>query len=112
MSRFIEILEQLNALDEHSTLEAKSRLGKSSHKTICAFANEPGLGGGTIFFGVQLNKKLARSAYEVIGIEAPDTGMIDNSLYRQHSDCDTLQASRELKQLCDTGFPCDSASKF
>ncbi|MCL2005255.1 MAG: ATP-binding protein [Planctomycetaceae bacterium] len=40
---------------------------------ICAFANEPGLGGGTIVFGVQLNKKLAIPAYEVIGIEASDT---------------------------------------
>ncbi|MCL2005254.1 MAG: hypothetical protein FWG73_03720 [Planctomycetaceae bacterium] len=30
--------------------------------------------------------------------------MIDNSLYRQHSDCDTLRASRKLKQLCDTGL--------
>ena len=33
-----------------------------------------------------------------------DTGMIDNSLYRQNSDCDTLRASRELKKLCDLGL--------
>jgi predicted transcriptional regulator len=33
-----------------------------------------------------------------------DSGMIDNSLYRQNSDCDTLRESRELKKLCDLGF--------
>ena len=72
MSRIIKILEQLNTLDEHSTLEAKSGLGKSVLDTICAFANEPGLGGGTIVLGVRCNERLTTPAYEVIGVEAPD----------------------------------------
>ena len=72
MSRIIKILEQLNTLDEHSSLEAKSGLGNPVQETICAFANEPGLGGGTIVLGVQLNDKRTKPVYEVVGVEAPD----------------------------------------
>ncbi|WP_234264210.1 AlbA family DNA-binding domain-containing protein [Hydrogenophaga sp. NFH-34] len=43
-----ELLDNLNLLDESERIEAKRALdaGKSVLETICAFANEPGLGGG------------------------------------------------------------------
>ena len=72
MFRTAEILEQLNALDEHSTLEAKSGPGSSLLETICAFANEPGLGGGTIILGVRCNENALEPAYEVTGVKQPD----------------------------------------
>ncbi len=72
MSRSVEILEQLNTLDEHSTLEAKSGVGSSLWETVCAFANEPGLGGGTIILGVKNNEHHAEPAYDVVGVEQPD----------------------------------------
>lgn len=49
------ILRQLNEVDECETIEAKrsaEELGKSALETISAFCNEPGLGGGTVLFGV------------------------------------------------------------
>lgn len=50
----IDLLASLNLLDETEHIEAKraSELGKSILETICAFANEPGLGGGWLLLGV------------------------------------------------------------
>ncbi|WP_373054235.1 helix-turn-helix domain-containing protein, partial [Thioalkalivibrio sp.] len=49
------ILEQLRQLDESDRIEAKraSELGKSVLETVCAFANEPGMGGGWLLLGVE-----------------------------------------------------------
>ena len=49
------LLEQLRQLDEQPRIEAKraSEIGKSVMQTICAFANEPGLGGGYLLLGVE-----------------------------------------------------------
>ena len=49
-----ELLEQLQLLDECPRIEAKkgSDLGHSVMQTVCAFANEPGLGGGYLLLGV------------------------------------------------------------
>jgi len=49
-----ELLESLNLLDENEHIEAKraTDAGKSIMETICAFANEPGLGGGWLLLGV------------------------------------------------------------
>ena len=48
-----ELFEDLNSNDENVRIEAKraSELGKSIMETICAFSNEPGLGGGYILLG-------------------------------------------------------------
>jgi ATP-dependent DNA helicase RecG len=49
------LLKHLNELDECENIEAKrtaDELGKSVLETVSAFSNEPGLGGGTILFGV------------------------------------------------------------
>ena len=49
-----ELLERLNLLDENERIEAKraDEVGKSLLETVCAFANEPGLGGGWLLLGV------------------------------------------------------------
>jgi ATP-dependent DNA helicase RecG len=70
-----ELIEQLNALDEHERIEAKraSEIGRSVMETICAFANEPGLKGGTLLLGVARDELALFPAYEIVGIDQPDT---------------------------------------
>ena len=65
-----EILDQLNVLDEHSRVEAKRGLGKEALHTISSFANEPGLDGGTLVFGVVA--KDSHDGYDVVGVPDPD----------------------------------------
>lgn len=69
-----ELLESLNLLDEHERVEAKTaqEVGRSLLETICAFANEPGLGGGWILLGVQREENALFPAYEVVGLAQPD----------------------------------------
>lgn len=69
-----ELLESLNLLDEHERVEAKRShdVGKSILETICAFANEPGLGGGWILLGAQREEDALFPAYEVEGLAQPD----------------------------------------
>ena len=49
-----DLLDELNAVDESTRIEAKraSDLGKSVMETVIAFANEPGLDGGYLLLGV------------------------------------------------------------
>jgi len=50
-----DLLSRLNELDECRDIEAKrseAEVGKSALETVSAFANEPGLGGGVIVFGI------------------------------------------------------------
>ncbi len=70
----VELLENLNLLDEHEQVEAKraSEVGKSVLETVCAFANEPGLGGGWIVLGVVREDLALFPAYEIEGITHPD----------------------------------------
>ncbi len=69
-----ELLERLNLLDESDRIEAKtaSEVGKSLLETVCAFANEPGLGGGWLLLGVAREELALFPAYEVQGIDVPD----------------------------------------
>ena len=48
-----EIFDQLNSIDENVRIDAKraSEIDKSIMETVCAFANEPGLGGGYLLLG-------------------------------------------------------------
>ena len=50
-----ELFDELNSWDENRRIEAKSAsaVGKSMMETVCAFANEPGLGGGYLLFGAK-----------------------------------------------------------
>ena len=70
----LELLESLNLLDENEHIEAKraSEAGKSILETICAFANEPGLGGGWLLLGVVREEQALFPAYEVEGIDHPE----------------------------------------
>lgn len=70
----LELLTELNALDEHSRIEAKSasEVGKSLLETICAFANEPNLGGGWIVLGAKLDESALFRQYTATGISDPD----------------------------------------
>jgi len=69
-----ELLERLNLLDENERIEAKagSAIGKSLMETVCAFANEPGLGGGWLFLGAVRDELALLPSYEVVGLEQPD----------------------------------------
>lgn len=70
-----ELLDELNAVDESASIEAKraSDLGKSVMETVIAFANEPGLDGGYLLLGVEwsINDK-GDTVYRPAGLPDPD----------------------------------------
>src|SRR5690554_3446216 len=69
-----EILDTLNQSDEHSSLEVKkgSEIGKSILETICAFSNEPNLGGGIIVLGIEEEEHSLFPTYKVVGVDNID----------------------------------------
>lgn len=70
-----DLLEELNAVDESTRIEAKraTELGKSVMQTVIAFANEPGLEGGYLLLGVDwsINEK-GDTVYRAVGLPDPD----------------------------------------
>ena len=75
-----ELFELLNELDETDSLEAKSLRDDTSRsilETVCAFLNEPGLGGGAILIGVAENKAGDGPQYIVDGVADPDKAQLD-----------------------------------
>jgi ATP-dependent DNA helicase RecG len=70
----VALLRDLNELDEHPRIEAKTgtEAGKSALQTVCAFANEPRLGGGYLVFGVAPADDLFGGRYEAAGVVDPD----------------------------------------
>jgi ATP-dependent DNA helicase RecG len=70
-----ELIKRLNEIDESEDLEAKTAggndSGKSLYETVCAMANEPGLGGGVILLGVAREVGLF-SFYTATGVLDPD----------------------------------------
>jgi ATP-dependent DNA helicase RecG len=69
-----ELFEILNDQDECPWIEAKGG-SDSSHsvmETVCAFANEPGLGGGYILMGVALDTSTILPQYKIRGVTDPD----------------------------------------
>lgn len=70
-----ELFEILNNQDECDWIEAKGG-HESSHsvmETVCAFANEPGLGGGYILMGVAEDHSQLFPQYKLNPINDPDT---------------------------------------
>ena len=70
-----EIFDQLNSIDENVRIDAKkaSEIDKSIMETVCAFANEPGLGGGYLLLGaVRTGFKNGLPVYVPENIENPD----------------------------------------
>lgn len=74
MTTALELLQSLNLLDETERIEAKraSEAGKSMLETICAFANEPGLGGGWLLLGAVREDQALFPSYQVEGVPQPD----------------------------------------
>lgn len=69
-----ELFEILNDQDECPWIEAKGG-SDSSHsvmETVCAFANEPGLGGGYILMGVAFDTTTLFPHYKISGVSDPD----------------------------------------
>lgn len=76
-----ELVEKLNLSDECTTIEAKkaTKIDRSVLETICAFANEPGLGGGNILLGVEREEGSLFPSYVVCGVSDPDKLQLDLS---------------------------------
>ncbi|WP_214036966.1 RNA-binding domain-containing protein, partial [Methanospirillum sp.] len=74
MKSCAELFEELNILDEHTRIEAKTgkEVGNSLMETICAYANEPGLGGGYILLGVKECDNSLEERYCIHGVKDPD----------------------------------------
>ncbi len=68
-----ELIQQLFAFDESSRIEAKtgSEVGKSTMQTVCAYANEPGLGGGYLLLGIAPDRTRPER-YRIDGVMDPD----------------------------------------
>lgn len=83
-----ELFEELNAQDETATLEAKGahELGRTVLETVCAFANEPDMGGGYLLIGAARNDSSLFPAYTI-----------------EHLD-DTDKVQSDLATQCNTAF--------
>jgi ATP-dependent DNA helicase RecG len=83
MKSALQLIEELNTLDEHASIEAKtsSESGESLMETVCAFANEPGLGGGYLILGVAPASDSFWPVYEVVGV--PDPGKLQSDIASQ-----------------------------
>ena len=69
-----ELFELLNDTDECPFVEAKGG-HESSHsvmETVCAYSNEPGLGGGYILLGVALDETSLFPQYKTVSVTDPD----------------------------------------
>jgi len=76
-----ELIEKLNLSDECTTIEAKkaTNIHRSVLETVCAYANEPGLGGGHILLGVEREENSLFPSYIVCGVENTDKLQLDLS---------------------------------
>jgi ATP-dependent DNA helicase RecG len=87
MENLKELIERLNLSDECTDLEAKraSEIGKSLLETVCAFSNEPGLGGGYLLLGVEKENDQTSlfPSYVVSGIPPEKLDQIQSDLANQ-----------------------------
>lgn len=70
-----ELFEELCALDESSVIEAKrgARVDRAILETVCAFTNEPRLGGGHLLLGVaEADAAAASPRFVVVGVDAAE----------------------------------------
>ena len=81
---FNELFSLLQNGDEMDRMEAKSAghgIGKSFLETVCAYSNEPGLGGGYILLGVTKSGESRDFKYTVTGIK--DSDKLQNEISSQ-----------------------------
>lgn len=92
-----ELLESLNLLDENERIEAKraQEAGKSLLETICAFANEPHLGGGWLQLRAPLFTLLRRTQAAVLDDLPKGFGLAEGQLQRSETPVIPLRALRE-----------------
>ena len=72
---FNDLFSILQAGDETDRIEAKrasKKIGKSCLETICAFSNEPDLGGGYLLLGISRDEDSTDYRYKITGVEDPD----------------------------------------
>jgi ATP-dependent DNA helicase RecG len=101
----LELLQSLNLLDETERIEAKraSEVGRSLLETVCAFANEPGLGGGWLLLGVTREEQALFPSYQVEGVPQPDKLCAD--LATQCRDTFNVPVRIELSTEQVSGLP-------
>ncbi len=87
MKSIKQLIQQLNKIDECSDIEAKkaNEVGRSIMETICAFSNEPGLGGGYILLGVEKENAAVSlfPEYTVTGIDQDKSDKIQTDIASQ-----------------------------
>lgn len=72
---FDELYDRFRRSDETTQIEAKrteKEIGESILRTIAAFANEPGCGGGYLLLGVSRTLVDGNNSYEISGLPNPD----------------------------------------
>jgi ATP-dependent DNA helicase RecG len=76
-----ELIERLNTTDECTTIEAKraTNIHRSVLESVCAFANEVGLGGGNILLGIERVESSLYPSYTICGVNNPDKLPLDLS---------------------------------
>lgn len=81
MKNAAELIQQLNHTDECNWIEAKrgSAIDRSILESVCAFSNEPGLGGGYILLGVEQKELSLFPTYYASGVEQSDKIQLDLS---------------------------------
>ncbi|WP_028296660.1 ATP-binding protein [Olivibacter sitiensis] len=81
MKSAAELIQQLNYTDECNWIEAKrgSAIDRSILESVCAFSNEPGLGGGYILLGVEQEELSLFPTYYASGVEQSDKIQLDLS---------------------------------
>jgi len=114
-----DLLQELCSLDESHRVEAKraSRIDRSVMETVCAFSNEPGLGGGYLLLGVIRDEHdLFGNAYVVLGLDSPDKIQSDlasqcasvfNRPVRPRVSVETLQGKAVIVAYIPEAAPTD-----
>lgn len=91
------IYQELLELDEHQRIEAKraTAIGKSVMQTVCAFANEPGLGGGYLLLGV-CEPDEQNTSYWIEGVQEPDKliDQLQNNCRNQFEQSVAIESDR------------------
>jgi ATP-dependent DNA helicase RecG len=93
----LELLQELREIGEHERIEAKrgSSISHSVMETVCAFANEPHLGGGWILLGLEEDHSSLFSDFRVAGIA--DSDKLQNDLQSQCRSVFNAPVSVQMK---------------
>jgi ATP-dependent DNA helicase RecG len=95
---FTELFNLLQNSDETDRIEAKAAshgIGKSFLETVCAFSNEPDLGGGYILLGITKNEEQQDTKYVITGVSDPDR--LQNEIASQCRQCFNIPIRPVLK---------------